>query len=62
MDYNDYPRHSGLGWLTLPSSLRPSTRDAMRCCAAKMGPHKSPLPPQMQQPETVGANSKLDKT
>jgi hypothetical protein len=31
--------------------------------AAEMAPHRnSSLPPQMQQPKTAGANSKLDKT
>ena len=35
----------------------------MRCCAAEMAPHRnSPRPPQIQQPKTAGANSKLDKT
>ncbi|WP_210251622.1 hypothetical protein, partial [Brucella anthropi] len=37
--------------------------DVMRCCAAEMAPHRNPpLPPQIQQPKTAGANSKLDKT
>lgn len=35
-------------------------RDVMRCCAAEMAPHRKP--PQIQQPKTAGANSKLDKT
>jgi len=48
------------GW-HLPSSLRQSTRDVMRCCAAGMAPHRNPpLPPRIQQPKTAGANSKLD--
>jgi len=38
--------HSGLGWLT-PAEF-----------AQTINP---PLPPQIQQPKTAGANSKLDK-
>ena len=62
-DYNDHRPHSGLGWMTPAKFAQTINPRRMRCCAAEMAPHRNPpLLPQLQQPKTAGANSKLNRT
>lgn len=64
-DYNDHHVHiSASADGHLPSSLRPSTRDVMRCCAAEMAPAPQPrrrYRPKYSNPKLLN-ELKLDKT
>jgi putative transposase len=51
-DYNDNDHTPPSAGSQQPSSLRPSTRDVLRRCAAGMAPDRNPpLPPTIPQPK-----------